>query len=339
MFRPGISPIGRWTAMVAACLIAGCGAEVRQSALHPAGPAAEEIAWLWWIMCGAFTAVFVLVLILLWMALQRREPPGTDEAAGREDSMPPFGRNGFVIAGGIVLPVVVLVPLLILSLETSAELRQPQEALTIRVVGKMWWWEVSYPEQGIITANEIHIPAGEKVRLELESTDVVHSLWVPSLNGKRDLIPGITNEFWLQADEPGVYRGQCAEYCGLQHANMVLYVVAHPPDEFREWTEQRQPADSAPQDPVLIRGHDVFQSAGCATCHAVRGTAAAGKAGPDLTHFGSRRTVAGVVPNSRGNVAGWIADPHAIKPGVKMPRTYLHADDLPALTSYLESLK
>jgi cytochrome c oxidase subunit 2 len=290
-------------------------------------------------MCGAFTAVFLLVLILLWMALVRRAPSGTAETTSREGSVPPLGRNGFVIAGGIVLPVVVLVPLLILSLESSAELKQPQEAMTIRVVGKMWWWEVSYPEQGIITANEIHIPAGEKVRLELESTDVVHSLWVPNLNGKRDLIPGITNEFWLQADEPGVYRGQCAEYCGLQHANMVLYVVAHSPAEFREWTEQRQPADSAPQDPDLIRGHDVFQSAGCATCHAVRGTAAAGKAGPDLTHFGSRRTIAGIVPNNRGNVAGWIADPHAIKPGVKMPRTYLHADDLLALTSYLESLQ
>jgi cytochrome c oxidase subunit 2 len=339
MSRRRTSSIGRWIPMVAACLIAGCEADVRQSALHPAGPAAAEIAWLWWIMCGAFTAVFLLVLILLWMALARRTPSGTAETTSRAGAVPPLGRNGFVIAGGIVLPVVVLVPLLILSLETSAELRQPQDALTIRVVGKMWWWEVSYPEHGIITANEIHIPAGEKVRLELESTDVVHSLWVPNLNGKRDLIPGITNEFWLQADEPGLYRGQCAEYCGLQHANMVLYVVAHPTDEFRKWTEQRQPADTAPQDPVLSRGHDVFQSSGCAACHAVRGTAAAGKAGPDLTHFGSRRTVAGVVPNNRGNLAGWIADPHAIKPGVKMPRTYLHADDLLALTSYLESLQ
>jgi cytochrome c oxidase subunit 2 len=339
MFRRGTSPTGRWVATIAACLVVGCTAEVRQSAVHPAGPAAAEIAWLWWIMCGAFTAVFMLVLTLVWMALLRRAPSGTAETTSREGVAPPFGRNGFVIAGGIILPVVVLVPLLILSLESSAELKQPQEALTIRVVGKMWWWEVSYPEQGIVTANEIHIPAGEKVRLELESTDVVHSLWVPNLNGKRDLIPGITNEFWLQADEPGVYRGQCAEYCGLQHANMVLYVVAHPPDEFREWMEQRQPASSVPVDPVLSRGQQVFQSAGCATCHAVRGTAAAGKAGPDLTHFGSRRTIAGIVPNNRGNLAGWIADPHAIKPGIKMPRTYLHADDLLVLTSYLESLK
>ena len=339
MFGRGPSPSRRWIATMVACLISGCTAEVRQSALHPAGPAAAEIAWLWWIMCGAFTAVFLLVLILLWLALVRRAPSGIAGTTGREGLVPPLGRNGFVIAGGIVLPVVVLVPLLILSLESSAELKQPQEALTIRVVGKMWWWEVSYPEQGIVTANEIHIPAGEQVRLELESTDVVHSLWVPNLNGKRDMIPGITNEFWLEADEPGVYRGQCAEYCGLQHANMVLNVVAHPPDEFRQWMAERQPADEVPADPELSRGHRVFQSSGCAACHAVRGTAATGKGGPDLTHFGSRLTVAGIVPNNRGNLAGWIADPHAIKPGVKMPRTYLHADDLLALTSYLESLK
>jgi cytochrome c oxidase subunit 2 len=339
MFLRGTSPSGRWIATILVCLISGCTAGVRQSALHPAGPAAAEIAWLWWIMCGAFTAVFLLVLVLVWMALVRRAPSGTEETAGRDGSAPPLGRNGFVIAGGIVLPVVVLVPLLILSLETSAELKQPEEALTIRVVGKMWWWEVSYPEQGIVTANEIHIPAGEQVRLELESTDVVHSLWVPNLNGKRDLIPGITNEFWLQADEPGVYRGQCAEYCGMQHANMVLNVVAHPPGEFAEWMAERQQAAEVPVDPPFSRGQEVFQSAGCATCHAVRGTAAAGKAGPDLSQFGSRLTVAGIVPNNRGNLAGWIADPHAIKPGVKMPRTYLHADDLLALTSYLESLK
>ncbi len=338
MIHRRTSPSGRWIAAIIACLASGCTAGVRQSALHPAGPAAAEMAWLWWVMCGAFTAVFLLVLVLVWMALVRRAPSGNAET-GFQGSVPPLGRNGFVVAGGIVLPVIVLVPLLFLSLESSAKLRQPQEALTIRVVGKMWWWEVSYPEQGIVTANEIHIPAGEQVRLELESTDVVHSLWVPNLNGKRDMIPGITNEFWLQADEPGVYRGQCAEYCGLQHANMVLNVVAHPPDEFEEWMAERQPADAMPADADLVRGHDVFQSSGCAACHAVRGTAAAGKAGPDLTHFGSRLTVAGVVPNNRGNVAGWIADPHAIKPGVKMPRTYLHADDLLALTSYLESLK
>ncbi len=217
---------------VIACLLLGCGGR-EQSALHPAGPAASKIALLTWILVAAFGAVFLFVTALILVALFRKPRS--------ESSPPPLGRTRFIVAGGVGLPVVVLIPLLVYSLETSSALRTPTQGPTVRVVGHMWWWEVHYPEHGIVTANELHIPTGERVRIELESADVVHSFWVPRLNGKRDMIPGIKNVTWIQADEPGVYRGQCAEYCGDQHAKMAFHVVALPPDEFRAWVS-RAPA-------------------------------------------------------------------------------------------------
>jgi len=314
----------------AGLLLSGCARSNDQSTLAAAGPAAAAIVWLWWVMFAAFTAVFVLVIVLLLRAIGRA-PTRT---------VPPLGRTGFIVAGGIVLPVVVLTPLYLVSLRTSVALQQPAAALTVRVVGHMWWWEVGYPEQGIVTANEIHIPAGEPVRLELASVDVIHSFWVPRLHGKRDLIPGIENEFWIQANEAGVYRGQCGEYCGTQHARMAFLVVALPRPEFDAWVAARTEPPPAPATAELRRGWQVFTSAGCGQCHAVRGTPATGNVGPDLTHIGSRRTLgAATLPNTRGNLAGWIADPQALKPGIRMPRTYVPADDLLALVTYLESLR
>jgi cytochrome c oxidase subunit 2 len=318
-----------------AVLSVGCASDTGQSTLHPAGPAAAEIAWLWWIMCAAFTAVFVLVVVLLGIALRHRG----DRAANESDT-PPLGRTGFIVAGGVVLPVVVLTPLYLFSLRTSASLAAPRDALTVRVVGHMWWWEVRYPGHDVVVANELHIPAGQPVRLELTSADVIHSFWVPRLHGKRDLIPGIENRFWIQADEPGVYRGQCGEYCGTQHANMAFLVVALPSEEFRSWLAERGTPRPQPIEPAVRQGMQVFLKAGCAQCHAVRGIEARSNIGPDLTHIGSRRTLgAALLPNTRGNLAGWVADPQAIKPGVKMPRSYLPADDLLALITYLESLQ
>ena len=311
--------------------------------VHPAGPAAAEIARLWWVMLGAFVGVFILVVILLLYAISRRsrQPANSETGTIRNaGAAPPWGRTGFIVAGGIVLPIVVLTPLYVYSLTISAKLRTPADALTIRVVGHMWWWEVRYPDSGIVTANEIHIPAGTPVRLELASTDVIHSFWVPRLNGKRDLIPGVENTFWIQADEPGVYRGQCGEYCGTQHANMAFEVIALPPVEFDAWLSARAVIRSEPKTSITERGQQVFLKAGCVQCHAIRGTRAAGNTGPDLTHLGSRRMIGGaMLPNTHGNLAGWVADPRAIKPGIKMPRTYLEADDLQSLVSYLESLR
>ncbi len=316
----------------AALVAAGCGGSEVQSALHPAGPAASRIAWLTWVMVGAFTATFLLVSALALIAVLRR--PRSEDAA------PPLGKTRFIVGGGIVLPVVVLVPILLCALETSSELRTPDEGPTIRVVGRMWWWEVHYPEHGIVTANEIHIPTGERVRIEVESADVIHSLWVPSLNGKRDMIPGLRSVTWLQADEPGEYRGQCAEYCGDQHAKMAFLVIALLPEEFQAWVAERKQPRTIGDSPEEKRGLAVFTSAGCAECHAIRGTPANATLGPDLTHMGSRRTLgAATLPNNRGNLAGWITDPRPIKPGVKMPATFLAPDDREALVTFLESLK
>jgi cytochrome c oxidase subunit II len=234
----------------------------------------------------------------------------------------------------------VLTPLYLLSLKTSASLRVPQEGFTVRVVGHKWWWEVRYPQQGIVTANEIHIPVGQPVRLELTSADVIHSFWVPRLNGKRDLIPGLETEFWIHADEPGVYRGQCGEYCGTQHANMAFEVIALAPAEFAAWLAARpQPRRQLPPQNES-RGLQIFLRSGCSQCHTVQGTQATGNVGPDLTRFGSRQTIAAAMrPNTRDNLAAWISDPQVIKPGARMPRTDLTADDLETLLDYLEDLQ
>jgi len=324
-------------------LIAGCGGAPIQSAMHPAGPAAAEIAWLWWVMLWAFTAVFLLVIAVLCRALSGKSARAAvldNNHRKRDGDAPPLGPTGFIVAGGFLLPIVVVTPLYLLSLKTSVGLKAPRETLTVRVVGHMWWWEVRYPEQAIVTANEIHVPAGQPVRLELASADVIHSFWVPRLNGKRDLIPGIENVFWIQADEPGIFRGQCGEYCGTQHANMALRVVALSPHEFDAWLAEQSRPRVEPSTAEQRRGFEVFMSAGCAQCHAVRGTAANGNVGPDLSHLGSRQTIgAEMLPNTRGNLMGWIADPQAIKPGAKMPRSYLAPDKLLALVAYLEGLK
>jgi len=288
-------------------------------------------------MLSAFTAVFILVVVLMLAAVLQK--PTTDSSTNLNSS-PPLGRTGFVVGGGLVLPIVVLTPLYLLSLKSSSSLRVPAKGVTVRVVGHQWWWEVRYPQQGIVTANEIHIPVGQPVRLELTSVDVIHSFWVPRLNGKRDLIPGIETTFWMQADEPGIYRGQCGEYCGTQHANMAIEVIALPPDEFAAWLAERPQPRPQPALQNQARGSQVFLRSGCSQCHAVEGTRATGNIGPDLTHFGSRRTIAAAMrPNTRDNLAAWIADPQALKPGAKMPRTNLAVDDLEALLEYLEGLQ
>ncbi len=301
------------------------------STLDPAGPAAAKIALLWWVMCGVFAGVFVLVVVLMYMAMRRTR-----------SATPPLGKTGFVIAGGMALPLLVVIPLLIYSLETSLALRQPAGAFTIQVRGHQWWWEVRIPEHGIVTANEIHIPAGVPIRLELTSADVIHSFWVPRLHGKMDMIPGRTNTFWIQADSPGVYRGQCGEYCGTQHAKMSFEVVALTPDEYRAWVDARI-AERKKRREVAepSRGKVVFRQAGCAVCHTVSHfPEATGLAGPNLTHLGSRRMIAaGNLPNTRTELVNWIVNPHTAKPGVKMPATQLPSEDLNALVDYLETLK
>jgi cytochrome c oxidase subunit 2 len=208
--------------------------------------------------------------------------------------------------------------------------------LSVKVIGHDWWWEVRYPN-GAVSANEIHIPAGVKVQLALTTDDVIHSFWVPTLGPKTDMIPGQLNTLWLEASEPGVYRGQCAEFCGLQHANMIIRVVADPAADFDRWMDtQAQPGAEAA---LALDGRRIFEGATCAGCHRVRGTSAVGNAGPDLTHFGGRATLgAGVRPLTDENLRRWITDPQSIKPGAAMPPTTLPADQLDALVAFLRGL-
>jgi cytochrome c oxidase subunit 2 len=211
--------------------------------------------------------------------------------------------------------------------------------LSIEVVGHDWWWEVRYPG-GAVTANEIHIPAGRPVHVDLRTADVIHSFWVPSLMPKTDLIPGKANSTWLLADRPGTYRGQCAEYCGLQHAGMSFLVVADPPQAFSTWLALLQGPAAEPTSPAGRRGAQVFAAQSCASCHTIRGTSANGSIGPDLTNFGSRRYLgAGVAPNDPGWLGGWISNSQTIKPGNLMPPQPLAPEDLRALITYLQGLK
>lgn len=326
-------------ALLTAAALAACQAEHPQSVVHPRGPAAAAIGGLWWFLAVLVLAVFVVTMTLLVMALRR---PRDTSARTDTDGGPPLGTTRFVVVSGIVVPGILLVGLLFASLGATVALRQPTSSFTtVRIVGHQWWWHVEYPEFGIVTANELHVPVGEIVRLELTSADVVHSLWIPSLAGKIDLLPERRNEFWLQADVAGVYRGQCAEFCGVQHANMALEVVALPRAAFDDWArrmaeEQRAP----PGEPSARRGHDVFFAAGCDACHAIAGTAARGRLGPDLTHLASRRMLAAAtVPNEPSVLRRWLRAPQRIKPGNRMPATDLPDAELDALVAFLTSLE
>jgi cytochrome c oxidase subunit II len=311
--------------------LAGCAGS--PSALSPGGPAAADIANLWWIMFAVAAVVFVIVIALLLVALLRRN---ADRSRLLGD-----GRKLVIWAGGIV-PAIILSAVMGLAIFYMRVLAAPptQPRVTVEVVGHQWWWEVRYPDLKVTTANEIHIPAGEPVLVKVTSADVIHSFWVPELQGKIDTIPGQTNSIWLQAAQPGVYRGQCAEYCGTEHAKMAFLVIAQPADQFNAWAQaQAQPAAPV-TDPRLVQGQQVFLGSACVYCHTVQGTNASSPLGPDLTHIASRQTIgAGVLPNSRGALAGWIINSQSIKPGNRMPPMQLSSDELQALLDYLQSLK
>jgi cytochrome c oxidase subunit 2 len=301
--------------------------------LEPAGPAAAGVAQIFWVMLLIAAAICLLVYILLFTAVFRSRVPG--------GGVPPLGSGPFVVLGGIVLPLVILIPLLFWSLGLTAGVAEPSEdALTIEVVGHQWWWEVRYPEAGVTDANEIHIPVDRPVRLLLTSGDVIHSFWAPGLQGKMDLIPGNVNSLRVEADEVGIFQAKCAEFCGAQHANMQLLVVSEPQASFDDWLAARQAPPRPPVDPLVRRGQQVFLGSACVYCHTIEGTNASGDLGPDLTHMASRLTLgAGTIANNRGHLGGWIVNSQAIKPGNRMPPMYLESEDLQALLAYLETLE
>jgi cytochrome c oxidase subunit II len=322
-------------AVLASAWLTGCPSPT--STLDPRGPGAALIADLWWLMFWLSLAVFIAVMGFLFYALYR--------ARSGAETPPPIGDMTLIVGGGIVIPAIILFTLLVVTVRTGSALspERTPAALTVEVTGHQFWWEIHYPQYGVTTANEIHIPVGLPVLIELRSADVIHSLWVPQLQGKLDLVPGQTNRLTLQAGEPGVFRGLCAEYCGLQHTLMHFLVVAESPDQFDAWiTRQQQPAPP-PGTSLVQQGRQVYFAAGCAACHAIRGTddrGSRGSVGPDLTHLASRRTLAAaILENTRANLAQWILDPDSIKPGNRMPATRLDGQSLDALLAYLESLR
>lgn len=315
-----------------------------QTTLSPAGPQAARIHALDRTYLVVVTAVFVLVVAAMAWALLRRRRPAEAPIVCDPTGERPLARTIAVATG---LTVAILFGLLVASVATGRALNfgSPSDALVVTVRGHQFWWEIQYqdplPSNLVVDANELHLPVGRPIKLELASVDVIHSLWIPNLHGKTDLIPGHANVTVLQVDQPGEYRAQCAEFCGYEHAKMAMIVIAHPAAEFDAWlAARRAPPPPPPTDPTLARGQDVFLRASCPMCHTVRGTSASATIGPDLSFVGARKTIgAGALDNGPGALAGWIVDPQGIKPGVHMPANPLPGEDLQALIAWLGSLR
>ncbi len=326
----------RWAAPVAGVLfVAGC--EGVQSALAPAGRSAEQIADLFWWMAGGALLVWVIVIGLAIYAIRVRT--GAHE---RRTAL-------FIIGGGAVFPTLVLAGYLVYGLALLPDLIEPapEGSLQISVSGEQWWWRVRYPapsggsEAVVELANEVRLPVGEPVDIFLDSPDVIHSFWVPSLGGKIDMIPGRTNRLTLHPTKTGTFRGACAEYCGTAHALMSFYVVVQERAEFDRWLAEQAAPAPAPVAPLAARGQEAFVANGCGACHAIRGTEADGVVGPDLTHVGSRVSLgAGILPNEPDDFFRWIARTESVKPGVHMPAFgMLPEEELRALAAYLNELQ
>jgi cytochrome c oxidase subunit 2 len=315
----------------------------RQSSVDAAGAHAAAIERLWWFFFWLLLAIFVIVMAIAGGSIARRQ-------GSAERIMPPSPetekRLGWSTGAATIATTVILLVLIVMSISTANTATGPgaKSALTVEVQGNQWWWYIRYlnddASQIVVTAHEIHIPVGTPVMIRGTSNDVIHSFWVPNLQGKRDLIPSRVTTEQIYADRPGRYRGQCAEFCGLQHAHMAFWVVAEPRDKFEQWMNaQRQPA-MQPSSAANERGMQVFLNHACVLCHNITGSTASGQVGPDLTHFGSRLTVAaGTLANNRVNLGRWISDPQTIKPGNHMATVPIPPEDLQPLIEYLESLK
>ena len=313
----------------------------QQSMIDPAGTKAGAINDFWHFLIVTASIVTAIVFITLFIALAKRRRPADPEAPGEQRSLTRW------VTGSVAVTLVIIVVFLFMDFRLGRAIATPPQRtpLRVNVIGHQWWWEFQYPDSAtpgnwISTANELHIPVGRRVLLRMSARDVIHSFWVPNLSGKKDLIPGHDTETWIEADSAGIYRGQCAEFCGLQHAKMALLVIAEPERQFEQWALGARGAALAPADSTAKAGEQVFLTGGCSVCHAIGGTMAGGTVGPNLTHFGSRLTIAAAsLPNTKGNLGGWIVDPQRIKPGSFMPPNALEPDQLEALLAYLEGLK
>jgi cytochrome c oxidase subunit 2 len=305
------------------------------SSLDAAGAQASHIAGVWWMFLAVTAVVYVAVMVTLILALTRRVNGARDEHRRKTVVMVATAVTSFLL-------LVMLAESVLASHALDGLNAEPQ--ISVHVVARQWWWEFQYEadpvSQMVTTANELHVPVGKTVSLKLDSRDVIHSFWVPALDGKHDLIPGRTRVTTILAERPGVYRGQCAEFCGDQHTHMGLIVIAESPDEFERWLHHQRSAAATPVEERARHGREVFLRGPCVLCHTVAGTSAAASAGPDLSHMADRMTLAaGTLSNTREHLAGWIQGSQTIKPGNHMPNIALPAEELDALLSYLETLK
>ncbi|HWT11153.1 MAG TPA: cytochrome c oxidase subunit II [Allosphingosinicella sp.] len=323
-------------------LLAAC--DTVQSTTGNDGSQSELFTGLFWIFLAVTGIVYLVVIAFLLAAMFRR-------GGRRQDGLPDEGesRDGGLrkaLAGWVGVTALILAGLTVASWIADRRLAQAaaSPALDIEIVANQWWWEVRYldhePGRIIRTANELHLPVGVPVRITLRSNDVIHSFWVPNLAGKQDLVPGRVTDLTLRPLREGVYRGQCAEFCGLQHAHMALDVTVESAAAFAAWRQRQSRPAPPPTTPLARAGHDYVTSRECAACHNIAGTPASGQVAPDLTHFASRRSIgAGTFPMSRGHLYAWIADPQSAKPGNNMPYVGLEPDELHAIVAYLETLR
>ncbi|HUX85649.1 MAG TPA: cytochrome c oxidase subunit II [Chloroflexota bacterium] len=326
--------IGAILGLAGALAVAGVALAEPRSPFSPASPQAQQIENLF---------IFVLVIAgLIFLGVEGTLIYSSFAFRAREGRQPSTtsGNTRLEIAW-TVTPAVLLAIVFILTVRTMHSITAvPSDPLVIRVVAHQFWWEFDYPNANIVTANELHVPVGEQVIINLESADVIHSFWVPQLAGKSDANPGHVNQVTFTATQPGVYGGQCSEFCGVGHAWMLIRVVAETPADYNAWiAAQRQPA-VAPTGGLAAQGQQLFQSEACGSCHSINGTSANGVAGPNLTHVASRATIgAGVVENTPANMDRWLTNPQAVKPGVLMPNFKLTPDQVKALTAYMETLR
>jgi cytochrome c oxidase subunit 2 len=332
-----------FAALICLPLLNGCSGN--QSSLNPAGYQARQTGDLWWLFCIILTVIYALVLLFLFVALARR---------GRSTSTEPIlfpdpkreRRMGWTVGSFVGVTVIILFVFLVTDFATGKSNRDlgDPHPLRIKIKGHQWWWEVNYlsdvASNQLTTANEIHVPVGKAVQFDLQAADVIHSFWAPNFSGKKDLIPGHPTRLWFRVERAGVFIGQCAEFCGAQHAHMRFVVVSETPEEFARWYQAQQQTPPPLADDWQKRGQQLLLSSTCVMCHTIQGTPARGTVGPNLTHLASRRMLAaGTVTNTLGHLAGWIIDPQKIKPGVLMPQHSFSPEDLRALLAYLETLK
>lgn len=317
--------------------VEACGGGYPQSALHPSSDVAGRLDglfdYIFWLAVVVFVVVETVLIVTLFRYREKRK---------RERPKPVHGHTGLEI-GWTVVPAIILIAIAIPTIQMIFLVDRPPETddvLTIEVIGKQWWWEFRYPDEEIVTANEAHVPVGRTVEFRLRSADVVHSFWVPRLAGKRDMIPGKENMLWFRADSAGVFWGQCAEYCGTAHALMGFRIIAEPAQEYAAWSDRMRAPAPEPTERLARLGRSVFMSNACIGCHRIEGTEAAAAVGPDLTHVGSRTTIAaGLLENNPENLSRWIANPQKVKPGNLMPNMRLTDEQVTQLVAYLMSLR